>query len=194
MRKKIVSLLALSVVLALGCSQSILAQQNMGPAAVIINNYSPRNWIAGTIPRADVDTIVQAGVRAPSAGNRQPWHFTVVIQDQNTVRELIGRDYVDGTVIIVVSAQGDGKTNGVQILDCALATQSMYLAAQALGYGSKIYTGPMDTLNNRYKTQLGLPSGHNAVALVRVGRVQGGLDAVSGASARRNANDTVTYK
>jgi len=182
------------MVLALGCAQSIAGQQNTGPAAVIINNYSPRNWAAGTIPRTDVDTIVQAGVRAPSAGNRQPWHFTVVIQDQNTVRELIGRDYVEGTVIIVVSAQGDGKTNGVQILDCALATQSMYLAAQALGYGSKIYTGPMDTLNNRYKTQLGLPSGHNAVALIRVGRVQGGLDAVSGASTRRNANDTVTYK
>jgi len=194
MRKKTFSLPVLSMVLALGCSQSMLAQQNTGPAAVIINNYSPRNWAAGAIPRTDIDTIVQAGVRAPSAGNRQPWHFTVVIQDQNTVRELIGRDYVDGTVIIVVSAQGDGKTNGVQILDCALATQSMYLAAQALGYGSKIYTGPMDTLNNRYKTQLGLPTGHNAVALVRVGRVQGGLDAVSGASARRNANDTVTYK
>ena len=194
MKKTITMTTVLFTVLALGCSQSIIAQQNTGPAAVIINNYSPRNWAAGTIPRTDVDTIVQAGVRAPSAGNRQPWHFTVVIQDQNTVREIIGRDYVDGTVIIVVSAQGDGKTNGVQILDCALATQSMYLAAQALGYGSKIYTGPMDTLNSRYKTQLGLPSGHNAVALVRVGRVQGGLDAVSGASTRRSANDTVTYK
>ena len=194
MKKTITLTTVLFVVLALGCSQRISAQQNTGPAAVIINNYSPRNWQAGTVPRADVDTIVQAGVRAPSAGNRQPWQFTVVIQDQNTVRELIGRDYVDGTVLIVVSAQGDGKTNGVQILDCALAVQSMYLAAQALGYGSKIYTGPMDTLNSRYKTQLGLPSGHNAVALVRVGRVQGGLDAVSGASARRNANDTVTYK
>ena len=193
MRKIILLLLVLSV-MALGCSQSVYAQQNTGPAAVIINNYSPRNWVAGSIPRADLDTIVQAGVRAPSAGNRQPWHFTVVVQDQNTVREIIGRDYVDGTVLIVASAQGDGKTNGVQILDCALAVQSMYLAAQALGYGSKIYTGPIDNLNNRYKTQLGLPSGHNAVALVRVGRVQGGLDAVSGASARKNANEIVTYK
>ena len=193
--KKIIALsLVLGMALALGCSQLLFAQQNTGPAAVILNNYSPRNWQAGAIPRTDIDTIVQAGIRAPSAANRQPWHFTVVIQDQNTVREVIGRDYVDGTVIIVVSAQGDGKTNGVQILDCGLATQSMYLAAQALGYGSKIYTGPIDNLNNRFKTQLGLPSGHNAVAFVRVGRVQGGLDAVSGASARKGVNDVTTYK
>ena len=193
--KKISTLAAiLCMAIALGCSQPVSAQQNTGPAAVILNNYSPRNWAAGAIPRADLDTIVQAGVRAPSAGNRQPWQFTVVVQDQNTVRELIGRDYVDGTVLIIASAQGDGKTNGVQILDCALAVQSMYLAAQALGYGSKIYTGPMDTLNSRYKAQLGLPSGHNAVAMVRVGRVQGGLDAVSGASARKSLNDVVSYK
>jgi len=194
MKKTITMTTVLFMVLALGCSQQVDAQQNTSPAAVIINNYSPRNWQAGTVPRTDVDTIVQAGVRAPSAGNRQPWQFTVVIQDQNTVRELIGRDYVDGTVLIVVSAQGDGRTNGVQILDCALAVQSMYLAAQALGYGSKIYTGPMNTLNSRFKTQLGLPSGHNAVAMVRVGMVQGGLDAVSGASSRKNASDVVTYK
>ena len=113
MKKTMIMTTFLFVVLALGCSQRVYAQRNTGPAAVIINNYSPRNWQAGAVPRADVDTIVQAGIRAPSAGNRQPWQFTVVIQDQNTVRELIGRDYVDGTVLIVVSAQGDGKTNGV---------------------------------------------------------------------------------
>ena len=195
MKKIIILTTILSMALALGCSQSIYAQQNTGPAAVILNNYSPRNWQAGAVPRADIDTIVQAGVRAPSAGNRQPWQFTVVIQDQSTIRELVSRDYVDGTVLIVVSAQGDGKTNGVQILDCALAAQSMYLAAQALGYGSKIYTGPINTLNSNFKTRLGLPSGHNAVAFVRIGRVQGDrLDAVSGASERKAKDAVVTYK
>jgi nitroreductase len=101
---------------------------------------------------------------------------------------------VIGNVLIVVSAQGDGKTNGVQILDCALAVQSIYLAAQALGYGSRIYTGPIDAVNSRFKTQLGLPSGHSAVALVRVGRLQGQVDAVSAASSRKTAQELVTYK
>jgi nitroreductase len=158
----------------------------------IINHYAPRNFAAGAIPRADLDLIVQAGIRAPSASNRQPWRFTVV-QNQDLGKRIIS-NLTDGNVLIVISASGDGKTNGSEILDCALAAESIYLAAQALGYGSRIYTGPMDALNRSLKTDLGLPSGHNAVVLVRVGRVAPGVDAVSAASSRRDASGLVTYK
>jgi nitroreductase len=170
----------------------LFAQQNSGPAGSIINHYAARNFVAGVINKADLDLIVQAGIRAPSANNRQPWYFTVV-QNQNLAKQLVS-NIVDGNVLIVVSAEGDGKTNGRQILDCGLAVESIYLAAQALGYGSRIYTGPMDTLNSRYKADLGLPGGYSAVALVRVGRVQPGVDAVSAASSRKTADSLVTYK
>ena len=183
--------MVLSLVLMLGVSQ-LYAQQNAGPAATILNHYAARNFIAGAITPADLELIIQAGVRAPSAANRQPWIFTVV-QNQDLAKQLVS-NVVDGNVLIVVSAQGDGKTNGVQILDCALAVENIYLAAQALGYGSRIYTGPMDTLNSRFKADLGLPSGYSAVALVRVGKVQGPVDAVSAASSRKKAEELVTYK
>jgi nitroreductase len=161
-------------------------------AASILNHYAARNFIAGPINRADLETMLRAGVRAPSAGNRQPWVFTVV-QNQDLAKRIVS-DTVDGNVLIVVSAEGDGKTNGRAILDCALATENIYLAAQALGYGSRIYTGPMDALNRSFKTDLGLPAGYNAVALVRVGRVQSGVDAVSAASSRKSLDSLVTYK
>jgi len=181
----------------LGGVQTVCAQQNSGdpaggPAGVIINHYAARNFIAGAIPSADLDRIVQAGIRAPSARNSQPWHFTVV-QNQNLAKKMVS-DIVDGNVLIIVSAAGDGKTNGVQILDCALAVESVYLAAQALGYGSRIYTGPIDNLNKNLKAELSLPSGHSATALVRVGKVQGGVDAVSAASSRKKSEEVVTYK
>jgi nitroreductase len=116
-----------------------------------------------------------------------------VVQTQTLAKQLVS-NVVDGNVLIVISASGDGKTNGAAILDCALATQSMYLAAQALGLGSRIYTGPMDTINSRYKSDLGLPNGYSAVALVRVGQVRPGVDAVSAASSRKNLNSIVNYK
>ena len=190
MKKIIISMTVLSMVLALGCSEPVFAQQNTGPAALMLNQHSQWNFVEGAIPRSDLDIIVQAAVRAPSAANRQPWHFTVV-QNQDLARRMFSQNAV-GNTVIVVSAEGDGRTNGPQILDCALAVQNMYLAAQALGYGSRIYTGPMNAVNANFKTELSLPAGHNAVALVRVGRVQG--DAVSGASARKNASEVVTYK
>jgi nitroreductase len=170
----------------------LFAQQSPGAAGSIISHYAARDFVAGAVNRADLDLIVQAGIRAPSANNRQPWNFTVV-QNQNLAKQLVS-GIVDGNVLIVVSAEGDGKTNGRQILDCGLAVESIYLAAQALGYGSRIYTGPMDTLNSRYKADLALPGGYSGVALVRVGRVQAGVDAVSAASSRKAADSLVTYK
>ena len=183
--------IVLTMVLLPGLPQ-LFAQQATGPAALMLNHYATRNFAEGAILRSDLDQIVQAGIRAPSAGNRQAWHFTVV---QNPVlsKQILAQT-VDGNVLIVVSAPGDGKTNNVQILDCALAAQSIYLAAQALGYGSRIYTAPIDTINSRFKTELGLPSGYSAVALIRVGKMQGSVDAVSGASARKRAEEVVTYK
>ncbi|MCL2126835.1 MAG: nitroreductase family protein [Treponema sp.] len=171
---------------------SLSAQQASNPAGAIINHYAARSFAAGTLPKADLDQIIQAGLRAPSASNRQPWHFTVV-QNFDLAKKIVPQA-VDGNALIVVSASGDSKTNVREIIDCALATESIYLAAQALGYGSRIYTGPIDSLNRSLKNELGLPGGYSAVALVRVGRVDGKTDAVSAASERKAADTLVTYK
>jgi nitroreductase len=182
---------ALVPVLVLLVFGSAFGQENAGYKAVV-NHYAARDFIAGAVSRADLDLILQAGVRAPSAGNRQPWHFTVV-QDQELAKRVVS-NVVEGNVLIVVSAAGDGKTNAREILDCALAAESIYLAAQALGYGSRIYTGPVDGLNQGLKGALGLPAGYSAVVLIRVGRVRAGVDAVSAASSRKTARDVVNYK
>ena len=51
--KKIITLtMVLSMVLVAGFLQPVFAQQNTGSAAVMLNNYSPRNWAAGAIPRS----------------------------------------------------------------------------------------------------------------------------------------------
>ena len=184
--------ITLLVVLFTAMSLSVFAQQNVDPAGAIINHYGARSYVAGVIPQADLDRIIQAGINAPSAMNRQPWHFTVV-RDNALAKKLLS-NVVEGNVLIVVSTQGDGETNSSHILDCALAVQSIYLAAQALGYGSRIYTGPIGSLNKNFKGELGIPSGSNAVALVRVGMVQGPVDAVSAASSRKKAEAMVTYK
>jgi len=178
---------------ALFCACSLAAQQVPNPTGVITGHYATgaNSFIAGAVPKADLDTIIRAGVRAPSARNGQPWHFTVV-QNITLAKKMVAQT-TEGNVLIVVSTPGDGKTNGAEILDCGLAVESIYLAAQALGYGSRIYTGPMNEINRNLKTELGLPSGHSAVALVRVGKVEK-TDAVSGASSRKPVDSVVTYK
>lgn len=170
----------------------VLAQQNAGSVEVILNHYAARKFEAGSIPQADLERVIQAGIRAPSANNRQPWYFTVV-QDQNLAKRIIPQT-VEGNVIIVISAAGDGITNSREILDCALAAESIYLAAQALGHASRIYTGPVSGANKNLKSELALPAGYSVVAMVRIGKVSAGTDAVSAASSRKAANTLVTYK
>ncbi|MDR1576158.1 MAG: nitroreductase family protein [Treponema sp.] len=184
--------LLLTVILSMGMGAFPVFAQQGGPAGAIINHYAANNFVAGAIPAADLDRIVQAGIRAPSARNRQPWHFTVV-QNLALAKKVVPQT-LDGNALIVISAAGDGKTNGAEILDCALAAQSIYLAAQALGYGSRIYTGPIDGVNRGLKSDLGLPGGHSAVVLIRVGKISAGTDAVSAASSRKPAGNMVTYK
>ena len=186
--KKLCVMIVFTIVSA-GC---LWAQEISGTAAVIINHYSARNFITGAIPAADLNAIIQAGVRAPSAANLQPWRFTVV--RTLSLAQKIVPQAVEGNVLIIVSAAGDGKTNTREIIDCALAVESMYLAAQALGYSSRIYTGPINNVNSNLKGDLGIPAGNSAVVLVRIGRAQTGVDAVSSASPRKQAEEIVTYK
>jgi nitroreductase len=116
-----------------------------------------------------------------------------VVKDLDLAQKIIPPT-AQGNVIIVVSAEGDGRTNTREVIDCSLAVQSMYLAAQALGYGSRIYTGPIVSLNRSLKGDLGIPDNSNAVVALRIGKFDTEADAVSGASARNPADSMITYK
>jgi nitroreductase len=160
---------------------------------VIRNNFSPSSqWMAGAIPRADLEKIVAAGVRAPSAMNKQPWLFTVVT-DEKLAGRIVGR-MPTGSVIFVISATENPEKNPKIYIDCGLATENIYLAAEALGYGARILTGPMRSFNDSLKNDLDIPSDAWPVAVVRVGSLKPGVDAVSSASRRKSADKVVNWK
>ena len=186
------SILFLGLFFALGVF-SLYAQSTDNPALKsIINHFAARNYATGAVTKAELDLIIQAGLRSPSAGNRQPWYFTVV-QNETLAKKLVPQ-VTEGNVLIVISGTGDPKTNGSVILDCALACQSMNLASQSLGLGARIYTGPIDNVNKNFLGELGLPAGHSAIIILRVGRLPAGVDAVSSASPRNGVEKMVTYK
>ncbi|WP_010263585.1 nitroreductase family protein [Treponema primitia] len=192
MKKTLCTLALITAVLIAPWQSLSAADADTQAIGVITGHYAPRNFAAGSISRTDLDKILSAAIRAPSASNRQNWHFTVV-QNANLAKRIVS-NITEGNILIIVSGPGDSKTNGSVILDCGLATQSIYLAAQALGLGSRIYTGPMDTINATLKGELGLPDGYSAAALVRIGRLSPGTDAVSAASSRKSLDSVVSYK
>jgi nitroreductase len=95
-------------------------------------------------------------------------------------------DTVEGNILIVVS--GMEKRQGA-IFDCGLATENIFLAAQALGLGSHIYTAPIAKLNRNYKDTLGIPEGYVGVSIIKIGNIEQGIDSVSSASTRKAESD-----
>jgi len=57
---------------------------------VILSRRSIRRYEQKEIPKDVLDKILEAGRQAPSAANRQPWHF-VVITDYEIKKELSAR-------------------------------------------------------------------------------------------------------
>jgi nitroreductase len=163
--------------------------KNEAITAFISSVYSKKSFTAVPVETKDIDMILQCGIKAPSARNSQPWHFTV-IKDVQIMKKIIP-DAIEGNVLIVISGsdQGNGAT-----FDCGLATENMYLAAQALGLGSHIYTGPIAGLNQNYKGLIGIPAGYSGISIIKIGNIQNKVDSASSASPRKPGNDMVNYK
>jgi len=90
----------------------------------------------------DLEQILEAGRRAPSANNWQPWDF-VLVTDRATLGQLAkvwqGAGHVAhaaAAIAIVASLQSDPRREGLLQYDLGQATMSMMIAAADLGIGT----------------------------------------------------------
>ena len=102
---------------------------------------SVREYQDRPIPPDVMRRVVEAAHLTASAGNRQPWHF-VLVENQDALRELAGLvrtgPYISGShaAVIVAVEKATGKAD----VDAARAIQSMILVAWAERVGSN-WTG-----------------------------------------------------
>jgi nitroreductase len=158
----------------------------------ILSGYSARMFTSEPVSDNAIDLILKCGIKAPSARNSQLWKFTVV-RDTGLIKELIPK-ITPGNVLIVVSGL-DPNPDGINVyFDCALATENMFVAAQGLGLGGHIYTGPVKSINETKLKLLELPEGYKVISILRVGNIDSKIDAVSAASARKSPAEVVNYK
>ena len=117
----------------------------------ILARRSYKMFDGSPIGDEELDTIVTAGLYAPTGMNRQPWHFTVVrsremldrIGDARAKLPMpapppgmpagalppMGDPMRNAPVLILVSAKDEGMAQ----TDCCLAMENMFIAAASLG-------------------------------------------------------------
>jgi nitroreductase len=76
----------------------------MDVSAAILKRTSIRNWKKTPVEREKIDKVLEAGRRAPSWGNTQPWRF-IVVQDKAKIAEIAkaagGQPHINAPVLIV---------------------------------------------------------------------------------------------
>jgi nitroreductase len=101
-----------------------------------------RSYTSQPIDRADLDRILEAGRRAPSAQNWQPWDF-VVVTDRAELTELArvwqGARHVAqsaATIALVAPVLDEERRREGLRYDLGQTTMSMMIEAADLGIGS----------------------------------------------------------
>lgn len=123
-------------------------------------------------------TLVEAGLKAPTAANKQELHFTVVGKDDPVQAEIqqdlnpnaVNSFYYNAPVTIYISGNESFKWSGV---DAGIAVENIHLAAAALGLGSVILGCMEPVLNGEkkesYAQKLAFPEGYRYFVAIAAG-------------------------
>ena len=159
----------------------------------ILERRSIRAFKSEPIPEQKINWILEAGLYAASARNKQPWFFSVVsnkaIFDKitkgtlETMRKTNLEQYkikaqdphfspfYNAPIVIFLSGKDDEASARI---DCANAAQNMCVAAYSLGLGScylrsfkQAFEDP--ELATELNQELGLPKGYSTIYAVALG-------------------------
>jgi nitroreductase len=132
-----------------------------------------RQYADQPISRENLERIVEAGRRAPSAGNGQPWNFVVVTGREQLIElakvwDRGGRHIAQSaaTIALVAKEPEDERQRDLLMYDFGQATAYMMLAAADLGIGSG-HSAVID--QEQAQRVLGFPDGHLAIYLIGLG-------------------------
>jgi nitroreductase len=133
-----------------------------------------RRYTSEPLARGDLERILDAGRRSPSASNRQPWNF-VVVEERDRLIQLArvwerGGRHVAGsaaTIALVAGDPEDARHRDWLFYDLGQATASMMITAADLGIGSCHSAVADQSLARRV---LGHPEGYFCVYLIGLGR------------------------
>ena len=134
---------------------------------------SIRKYRKDLVPEDFIVKVLDAGRWAPSAGNRQPWTF-IVLKDEEVKRRVAeattyGKFLADAPlgIVVVIDPESSPRSGGIE--DGAIATQNMLLAAHALGLGT-CWIGSYNSLYEKeVKEILSIPENKRVLSIISIG-------------------------
>lgn len=141
----------------------------------IFERRSIRKFTEEPISKEQMKKLLRAAMRAPSAGNQQPWEF-IVFRNKNTMNKVLefhpyAKPLLTADCAVVVC--GDTRRQrfqGYWVQDCSAAIQNMLLEAKHLGLGG-VWMGvyPMEERVTACSALFGLPKEVIPLGIVALG-------------------------
>ncbi|MDR2682462.1 MAG: nitroreductase [Dysgonamonadaceae bacterium] len=138
----------------------------------IMSRRSIRAYKPEQVSRAQLDTLVQCAINAPSARNEQSWQVRVIQSPELMGKILaINPTFSYGAPTLMVVAKD--RNNGISAADCGLLTQNILLMAEAMGLGTVVLGNmggiPTHPDAKEIMAALDLPDTHEVIYAVAVG-------------------------
>ncbi|MBC7262790.1 MAG: nitroreductase family protein [Chloroflexi bacterium] len=146
---------------------------------VLNERRSVRDYLPDTdVPPETITKLLSAAIRAPSAGNRQSWHFIVVREKrikEALAHAALGQSFVARAPVVIVVCADPARSaarygrRGAELYclqETAAATEHILLAAVAEGLGA-CWVGAFDEAAAAKALQL--PSHLRPVAIIPIG-------------------------
>ncbi len=145
----------------------------------IMTRSSVRSYTSQAVEDAKIETMLKAGMAAPTAGNKQPWEF-VVINDRATLDALpaiaSGMKMAPLAPLAIavcgVPAKSFPNVPEYWVQDCSAATENILLAAHAMGLGAVwcgVYPDGGTGREAKITELLQLPEGVKALSVIIIG-------------------------
>jgi nitroreductase len=156
--------------------------------ACISGRRSIRRYEDKAVPKGIIDKLLEAGVWAPSGMNAQPWRF-VVIENKENINKLSRKTkeilvngqwpsnykevfksekdviFYGAPLLILMCIPKKEDWRMINLLDCGLASENMFLKAYQEGLGS-CFIGFACSLNQdpELLAEIGIPKDHELIA------------------------------
>jgi nitroreductase len=139
---------------------------------MIFARRSIRRYTGEAVSEALIKALLEAGMAAPSASNRKPWHF-VLAKDSEKLQALAdAHPYgkMIATAGLGIAVCGDPAISDWWVQDCTAATENILIAVAGLGLGG-VWLGchGKPEREQAVRDVLGIPKPIGVLSLLSIG-------------------------
>ena len=137
--------------------------------ACIKGRRSVRAYTEEPVSKGQIESVLEAGIWAPTGMNREPWRF-IIIEDKKLIKYVsdetklliqqmmppLANQYsteadtvcYNAPMLVLICTEKDEQWANINLLDSVLAVQNIFFKAYEIGLGT-CYMGFINFLNNK---------------------------------------------